>query len=48
MADSIPSDICHSLGSTAIAPAACLLIFGVPALYLFGVYRWNRLCPGAR
>jgi len=44
-ADAVPPDIWHNVGSTTIAFTPCLLILGVAALYLLGVYRFNRANP---
>ena len=44
-ADSAAPDIWHSVGSTTIAFTPCLLTFGTAALYLVGVWRWNRQHP---
>ncbi|HYA68265.1 MAG TPA: cytochrome c oxidase assembly protein, partial [Acidimicrobiales bacterium] len=41
----VPPDMWHNLGSTAISPVASLLILGSAALYLVGVWRFNRLFP---
>ncbi|HUI02466.1 MAG TPA: cytochrome c oxidase assembly protein [Acidimicrobiales bacterium] len=46
-ADEIPPDIWHNLGATAIAFTPCLLISGAAALYLVGVYRFDRAHPEA-
>jgi cytochrome c oxidase assembly factor CtaG len=45
VADEVPPDIWHNLGSTTIALTPCLLVFGAMALYLLGVWRWNRRSP---
>lgn len=46
LADASPPPIWHNLGATTIAFTPSLLIFGSLALYLFGVWRVQRLCPG--
>jgi len=45
LAGEVPQDIWHNVGATTIAFTPCLLIFGVLALYLLGVYRFDRLHP---
>jgi putative membrane protein len=47
VADAVPPNIWHNLGSTTIAFTPCLLILGAAALYLVGVWRWDRLHPEA-
>jgi cytochrome c oxidase assembly factor CtaG len=47
LADAVPPDIWHNLGSTTIAFTPCLLILGAAALYLLGVWRHNRRHTGA-
>jgi putative membrane protein len=48
LADQVPRDIWHNLGSTTIAFTPSLLIFGAAALYLLGVGRFNREHPETR
>ena len=47
LAVDVPPDMWHNLGSTAIAFVPSLLILGSAALYLVGVWRFNRLFPEA-